>query len=174
MIWRDDDVGAQHVNKTGEVIPGTRIRDLRFADDILQRFGVPHTIAVMAAGLDQRPELVDLIKERRMLVQLHCWTHEDLTVDAFARDDLERAVDMLQEKFGTRPTVLYPPWNRTSPEVENAAARLGLTVSFVKLSLSQYIRVAGVVAEDVINFHHWHKPDVDMLEPALIIAATVG
>lgn len=167
MIWRDDDIGAAHVTRAGKVVPGTRIDDLRAVDDIFQRHGVPHTIAVMAFDLDKRPDLVELIRERRMLAQLHCWRHDDLTSDALARDDLARAVDAMAAAFGAPPTVLYPPWNRTSPEVEEAAARLGLTVSAQKISLSQWIRFRGHVAETVVNFHHWHVPDAVLVEPAL-------
>src|SRR6185295_19452154 len=104
--------------------------------------------------MDTRPDLVKLIRERGMIVQLHCWKHDDLTVDRFARGELERAVEMLERLF-VRPTVLYPPWNKSSPEVEEIAARLGLTVSNAKVSLSQYLRARGDVAEDVVNFHHW-------------------
>lgn len=167
MIWRDDDIGAEQVSNAGRVFPGTKLEDLRAVDDIFRRYGVPHTIVVIAKDLDQRPDLIDLIRERRMIPQLHCWTHDDLTRDELARDDLERGVDMLAEMFGSRPTVLYPPWNRTSSKVEEAAARLGMMVSAQKISLSQWIRAGGKVAERVINFHHWHIPDVALLDPAL-------
>lgn len=158
MIWRDDDVGY-----------GTKIATLRAVDDIFRRYGALHTIAVIASGIDRRPDLVDLILERRMAVQLHCWTHDDLTVEPRAREDLARAVDLLESLFG-RPTVLYPPWNKTSPEVEAAASDLGLTVSATKISLEQYLRARGGVEEDTVNFHYWHVPDVVLLEPALAIA----
>lgn len=138
-------------------------------NDIFQNYGQPHTIAVIAAGIDGRADLIDLIRGRGIIVQLHCWEHDDLSVDAAARDELARAVDLL-DRVLTRPTVLYPPWNRTSPELEEAAARLGLTVSHKKVSLSQYIRVKGGISEDVVNFHHWHVPDAVLIEPALRIA----
>lgn len=161
MIWRDDDIGAD-----------TRIATLEAVDDLFQRFGLPHTIAVIAKDLDTRPDLIAFIRERRMVVQLHCWDHNDLTVDATARDDLALAVEML-ERHLTRPTVLYPPWNRSTPEVEAAAADLGLIVSHRKLSLSQYIRADGDVDCDVVNFHFWYPPEFPQLEQALQIATRV-
>lgn len=160
-IWRDDDVGQN-----------TRAETLAAVDDVFQRYGEPHTIAVIAAGFDLRPDLVELIRERRMLVQLHCWEHDDLTVDAVARGDLERGVEMLERLFG-RPTVLYPPWNRSNEKVEAAAERLGLAVSTRKVSLSQYIRAGGDIEEGAVNFHHWHVPDAVLLERALAIAANL-
>jgi peptidoglycan/xylan/chitin deacetylase (PgdA/CDA1 family) len=159
IIWRDDDIGKR-----------TKVDVLGAVNDIFQRYGTPHTIAIMAAGLDERPDLVDLIVERGMIVQLHCWDHEDLTRPEH-RADLPRALDMAERLFGKRPTVLYPPWNRTDAELDAFAARLGLTVSTVKLSLEQYIRARGDVDEDVVNFHHWHVPEAVLLEQALRIAA---
>lgn len=158
IIWRDDDVGQN-----------TRLDVLTAVDDIFQRYALPHTIAVIASGLDARQDLIDLIRDRRMIVQLHCWEHDDLSIDPDARADLERAMDLLGRLFD-RPTVLYPPWNRSSAELEEKAATLGLTVSHKKVSLSQYIRVKGGIAEDVVNFHHWHVPDAVLIEPALRIA----
>lgn len=155
MIWRDDDIGQN-----------TRLDVLTAVDDVFQRHSKPHTIAVIASGIDTRPDLIDLIRERRMIVQLHCWEHDDLSVDAAARCELARAADLLESLF-VRPTVLYPPWNRTSPELEEVAAYLGLTVSHKKVSLSQYVRVKGDVNENVVNFHHWHVPDVLLLERAI-------
>jgi len=134
MIWRDDDIGAAQVNHAGQSVPGTKLADLLAVDDLFQRYGVPHTIAVMASGLETRPDLIDMICERRMNVQLHCWTHDDLTVDAVARDDLERARDLLAELFGHPPAVLYPPWNRSNDLVVEAAARLGIPSLIARLA----------------------------------------
>lgn len=166
IIWRDDDIGAR-----------TRVDVLAAVDDIFQRHGARHTIAVMAAGIDKRPDLVELILARNMDVQLHCWRHGDrrehdnLADSAPARADLAQAADMLELVFGKRPTILYPTWNRVSPELEEAAAALGLRVSAAKISLDQFIRAGGDVAEDVVNFHYWHVPDVAQLDTALRIAA---
>lgn len=158
IIWRDDDIGRN-----------TKLDVLAAVDDAFQIYHRPHTIAVIASGLDERPDLLELIRERGMLVQLHCWEHDDLSIDPAAREDLARAVDTL-ERLLARPTVLYPPWNRSSPELEEAAAGFGLIVSCKKVSLSQYVRVQGDVAENVVNFHHWHVPDVALLERALRMA----
>lgn len=158
ITWRDDDIGRR-----------TKVEVLAAVNDVFQRYRVPHTIAIMAAGLDERPDLVALIKERGMLVQLHCWTHEDLTRTEH-RAQLPRAMDMAEQLFGVRPTVLYPPWNRSDRYLEEFAMQLGLTVSAAKISIEQYIRAGGDVAEDTVNFHHWHVPEAVLIEPALRIA----
>jgi hypothetical protein len=157
MIWRDDDIGAK-----------TSLEELRAVDDLFQASGlVQHTIAVVAAGLERRPDLVNFIRERRMLVQLHCWEHHDLSLDTKARAMLPRAVDLLEQLFQRRPTVLYPPWNQTNEALHEAAAALGLRVSATKVSLAQFLRAGGDVREDTINFHYWHAPDVEQLAPAI-------
>jgi peptidoglycan/xylan/chitin deacetylase (PgdA/CDA1 family) len=158
ITWRDDDIGKH-----------TKVDVLGAVDDVFQRYRIAHTIAIMAAGLDERPDLVDMIKERRMLVQLHCWTHEDLTLPEH-RDELPRAMDMAERLFGARPTVLYPPWNRSDPALEEFAAQIGLTVSTAKISIEQFIRAGGDVVEDTVNFHHWHVPEAVLIERALRIA----
>lgn len=160
MIWRDDDIGHE-----------TSRYQLAATDDLFQQYRVTHTVAVIAQGLDQRPDLVRLIRERRINPQLHCWNHEDLTISAQARRNLPRAVDLMAQLFGEPPVVLYPPWNHSSPAVEDAAARLGLTVSTVKISLAQYVRCTGYVAEEVVNFHYWDHDDQQLLNQALAIYA---
>lgn len=157
--WRDDDIGA-----------GTKLDVLAAVDDVFQKYAVPHTIAVMAAGMDRRPDLVELIRERRMIVQLHCWNHDDLTTWQ-AQSDLSAAVEMIDTLFGARPSILYPTWNRSNSALEVVARGLGLTVSTAKISIEQYLRAGGDVAEDVVNFHHWHVPEAVLLEPALKLAS---
>lgn len=159
MIWRDDDVGRH-----------SRLEGLAAVDDMLREYGTRHTVAVIANEVRTKPPLIRLIRERRMDVQLHCWDHDDLTQSTLAREQLPAAVQVIEDLFGMRPTVLYPPWNRSSPEVEAAAAALGLSVSWQKISLAQYIRAGGDVAERVINLHYWAPEDVVLLERALRIA----
>lgn len=167
MIWRDDDVGAAHRNYAGVSMPGTRLEDLIAVDDCFIRHETLHTIAVMACDLESRPDLVDLIRSRAMVVQLHCWQHDDLTVSMRALNDLERALDVVETLLLVRPTVLYPPWNKTNGYVAERADRLGLTVSVDKISLPQWIRAGGDVDEDTVNFHHWSVPETILLEQAL-------
>jgi peptidoglycan/xylan/chitin deacetylase (PgdA/CDA1 family) len=156
IIWRDDDV----------LLKRHQLGLLLAADDIFQRAGRVHTIAVIASTLTC--ELAAVIRERRMSAQLHCWQHDDLSKPG-ADARLAQAVARIEDLVGVRPTVLYPPWNRTSVALEAAAAELGLTVSAVKVSLEQFIRCDGGVAEDVVNFHFWHDPDVRQLARALAL-----
>ena len=83
MTWRDDDISAQ-----------TKVRELLLADDILQAAGLRHTVAVIAKDIEDHRELIDAIRERRMDVQVHCWTHDDLTIDRESLMNLSSAVSI--------------------------------------------------------------------------------
>lgn len=156
LIWRDDDISVD-----------TNLEQLIRVDDILRVAGLTHTIAVIAEGFQTSTVLVDAIVRRGMDVQLHCWRHDDLTTTPDLLKQLADGADMITRVFGQRPTVLYPPWNRSDERVEQAAASLGLRVSTEKVSLQQYIRVKGDVAEDVINFHYWSAEERRLLPDAV-------
>jgi peptidoglycan/xylan/chitin deacetylase (PgdA/CDA1 family) len=159
IIWRDDDI----------LMPRHSLGRLLAADDIFQRYGVLHTVAIIAETLT--PEIAAAIRERGMSAQLHCWSHDDLTAVPEALAQLPQAVAKIEDIVGVRPTTLFPPWNRVSAKLLDAAKALGLEVSWRKISLEQYIRCEGDVSEDVVNWHYWHQPDVDQLEAALRIAS---
>ena len=130
LIWRDDDISS-----------ATQLEMLLEADAALSEYGLTHTVAVIAEGFDQRPDLVEAIKACRMDVQLHCWTHEDLTLNRESLHSLSHGVEMIERLFGARPTVLYPPWNRADETVVAVAAELGLRVSVEKVD--QLINLVG-------------------------------
>jgi peptidoglycan/xylan/chitin deacetylase (PgdA/CDA1 family) len=158
MIWRDDDI----------LMEDTRLDQLLIADDLLQRYGRLHTVAIVAETLT--PEVAAAVRARGMSAQLHGWRHDDLSVDRAAIGQLRQACDKIADLVGVRPTVLYPPWNKTGPAMEAEARALGLTVSARKTSLAHYIRHKGRVSHDTINFHYW-APEMALLEPALQIEA---
>lgn len=162
IIWRDDDV-----LKLPRTLP-----DLLAVDDLLSAHAAIHTIAIIASTLT--PELGSIIRERGMSAQLHCWEHDDLSADPAARAQLASAIAKIEDLVGTRPTVLFPPWNRTSLALETEAAKLGLRVSREKISLEQFIRAGGDVMESVVNFHYWHRADVALLPEALRIATAAA
>ncbi len=166
MIWRDDDIGVETT--------GWRLERLRQVDDLFQTHRLPHTVAVLAVDLELNPDLIALIRNRKMIVQLHGWEHEDYVANPSALLDLPVAVSTLERLFKTRPTVFYPPWNRSNDLVAHACDLLGLTVSAEKISLEQYIRVQGDADCDTVNFHYWNEADHQLLREALEIHRRVG
>ncbi len=159
MIWRDDDILWQDYP----------LEQLLAVDDLFQAEGIEHTVAVLASTLT--PALAQAILARRMTVQLHGWRHDDLSTDRGAGAELPAAVAKIEQVLGVRPTVLYPPWNKTSPYLEAAARDLGLVVSAEKVSLDFYIRKGGKVSRPVINFHYW-APECALLPAAFALDPT--
>ncbi len=157
MIWRDDDVLWMEYP----------LSLLLEADDLLQRYRQVHTVAILASTLTR--EVAAAIRERGMSAQVHGWAHDDLSVDLAAIGQLRAARDRIADLVGVAPTVLYPPWNKTGAALEREAAALGLRVSARKTSLTHYLRHAGKVSHDTVNFHYW-APEMSLLEPALQIA----
>lgn len=158
-IFRDDDISHT-----------TDLAHFKKVHDYFKEAIVMHTIALIVKDIEKNPELIDYIKNNNIDVQVHCWQHYDLTanIEQFEKD-LPKCIDTIEILFGERPTTLFPPWNNASEKVIDIAADHGLTVSYKKVSLDQYIRFNGEVDEQVINFHYWAQQDIILIEPALSI-----
>jgi peptidoglycan/xylan/chitin deacetylase (PgdA/CDA1 family) len=105
-----------------------------------------------------------------MAVQLHGWQHDDLSTSQRGVAELPQALKTIHDLLGVRPTILYPPWNKTSPFLEASAQRLGLRVNPVKVSLDYFIRRGGRVKNPTtLNFHYW-ADEVALLPAAFALA----
>lgn len=157
MIWRDDDISCK-----------TKLINFSEVHEILKP--VKHTIAIIAKDIHKNTELVNYINEREIEfdVQLHCYDHYILTENHKRLNwDLEEAIRITKDVFGSYPSVLYPPWNLTDDTVNKIAAQNGLVVNAEKISLEQYIRKQP--NEGIINFHHWCKEEIPLLKEAIQI-----
>lgn len=163
MIFRDDDPAIQ--------TKGDKLRQFMEVDALFKNYGVTHTIALITRDIEKNTELVDYIKANPHIdVQFHCVDHIDFTHNQNEVEwQMKTGVDTIERVFGKRPTIWFPPWNKTTEFCNSVAKKLGLKPSWVKISLDQYIRVNGHVAEDTINFHFWHYGDQVNLEQALRI-----
>ena len=161
IIFRDDDINFT-----------TDLKRFKLIDELFIKYGVDHTIAVIANGLEKSPELIEYIKSHQHIkVQGHCWDHTDSTVKDpnKLREELGMARNKVIELFGVPPVIWYPPWNKVTQENIDVALGLVLQTSFIKVSTSQYVKVDGDVTEEAINFHYWADSDTMFLEPALQI-----
>jgi peptidoglycan/xylan/chitin deacetylase (PgdA/CDA1 family) len=157
FIFRNDDVSYK-----------TEVGQFEEVHKLFKKYIVLHTIAVICKDIQKNKELIDYINANNIDVQVHCWEHYDFTQNHDKlRKDLPKAIAVIEKHFKHRPTVLYPPWNKSDAIVEQIAAENGLTVSNQKISLSQFIRFEGNTREDVINFHSWALPEIIILEDAL-------
>jgi len=159
MIFRNDDVSYK-----------TEVGQFEEVHKVFKRHTILHTIALICKDIDRNHELIDYINRNNIDVQVHCWEHYDMTLNLDKlREDLPKCNETITRLFKHPPMVLYPPWNKSSQDVERIAAENYLTVSNQKVSLSQYIRFEGHTKEMVINFHSWALEEIKILEDAMII-----
>jgi peptidoglycan/xylan/chitin deacetylase (PgdA/CDA1 family) len=161
MIFRDDDPSL--------FTRGEKFDQFVAFHEVFNRYNVLHTIAMITRDIEKNVPLIEYIKcQKNIDVQLHCVDHIDFTQNHHQVEwQLRTAADDIERIFGKRPTVFYPTWNKTDAFVDAVAGKLGLKVSWKKITLDQFIRVGGDVAEDTINMHFWHYGDQVNLEPAL-------
>ncbi len=158
-IWRNDDISYK-----------TDVAQFEEVHKLFKKYTVLHTIALIVKDISKNQVLIDFINLNNIDVQIHCWEHYDLTQNTEQlKKDLPKCIHDIAKYFNHGPDTLYPPWNKSSVEVEQIAMDSGLTVSNKKVSLSQYIRFEGDPGCDVINFHSWALEDIVLLEDALKI-----
>lgn len=161
MIFRDDDIGR----------PNLSIDLFKEVDALFIKYQVIHHVAIITEHMDRMQEWLLYIEANpHIQPQLHCLSHDKALTelsDSELYAQLYTAIGQFKYYFQTKPTILYPPWNRTNELVRQTAFKLGLDVSHEKVSLSQYIRCEGDVKEGVINFHFWDEGDRSLIEDAL-------
>lgn len=155
MIWRNDDVSH-----------ATSLQQFTAVHELFKKYNVLHTVAMICKDIGKNKELVKYINANNIDVQVHALEHTDFTLltDEQINTQFNFCVGLIQKYFKRKPTVFYPPWNRSNNLVAHVAYKHGLTVSNTKISLSQYL--SGKHGE-VINFHSWSDECKD-LEAALI------
>ena len=158
LIWRDDDIHWL-----------TNVKEFSKVHDIFNKYKVKHTIAIIAKDFEKNVELIDYIKlQTNIDVQLHCYEHISFPHNLdILKNELKLGIKKIEDVFSKKPTVVYPPWNRTNDKVQRIAELLDLKVSTIKVGLSFYLKAIGNVDENVINFHFWSTGDIIFLEQAL-------
>lgn len=153
IIFRNDDI-----SKT------TDLKQFKAVHALFNKYKVTHTIALICKDIEDNKQLVKYLKQQKNIdIQVHAWEHYDFTLEPVRlSEDLPKCVELITRLF-KKPTILYPPWNKSDLRVAHIARQLGLEVSNKKISLSQYLE--GKPGE-VINFHSWDKECKD-LEAAL-------
>lgn len=153
MIFRDDDISKD-----------TDLKKFKAVHELFNKYGVLHTVALICKDIEQNKPLLKYLKSQKNIdIQVHAWEHFNFQENLERlHTELPQAVEIITKHF-KKPTILYPPWNKSSIGVERIAWTNGLKVITNKISLSQYLR--GVKG-DVINFHFW-ADEVKDLEAAL-------
>lgn len=157
MIFRDDDISKD-----------TKIKRFKEIHSLFLKYNVLHTIALICKDIEKNMPLIKYMQKQQengsVSIQIHCWEHYDLTTDPPRfTNELPDCIDIIIKYFVTRPTVLYPPWNKTNRYIDHIAFLNKLEISTQKMSLSGYLKGQS---EKVINLHSWSGECVD-LEAAL-------
>jgi hypothetical protein len=156
-IFRDDDISKD-----------TDLKRLKEIHSLFFKYKVVHTVALICKGIEENKELIKYmqkqVKNGSMDIQVHCWEHYKLTDNPGKfNEELPLCIETITHLFGTKPTILFPPWNLSDFHINDIAFRNGLKVSTQKMSLSGYLKGQK---EEVINFHSWANECVN-LEAAL-------
>ena len=99
--------------------------------DLLDAAGAKATFFVIGHKAEKHPELVREIVRRGHAVGMHSYAHDrlfSLRSLRFVRDDLGRAVEVLEAITGERPWLFRPPVGHTSLRIARAVEELDLEV----------------------------------------------
>ncbi len=99
--------------------------------DVLDDYGVKACFFVLGSKAERHPEIVGEIVARGHEVGIHGYEHDrllSLRSPKRIEAELARALAVVEQATGKRPTMLRPPVGHVSPRTETAASRLGLDI----------------------------------------------
>lgn len=117
----------------------------------LEQRGAKATFFVIGRKAEEHPELVRAMLAAGHSVGLHSYEHDrlfSLRGERRVREDLSRAVAVLEAITGERPTLFRPPIGHTSPIIARAADALDLTI--VGWTVTGRDGVASARVDDVV------------------------
>ncbi len=119
--------------------------------DVLARHHAVATFFVIGRKAEAHPDLVRAILQAGHSVGIHSYEHDRLFAlrsERRVREDLERAIAVLERIAGRRPLLFRPPIGHTNPAIARVADGLDLVV--VGWSVGARDGVAGVRPADVV------------------------
>lgn len=99
--------------------------------DLLDAAKVKATFFVIGQKAERHPELVREILDRGHAVAMHSYAHHrlfSLKSGRYVRDDLKKALAVLEEITGEAPVLFRPPIGHTNPTIARVVRELGLEV----------------------------------------------
>ena len=118
----------------------------------LDKGGAKATFFVIGHKAEQHPEIVREILERGHTVGVHSFAHDRLFSLRSAKrvkDDLERAIKVLETITARTPTLFRPPIGHTNPTIARIADQLDLTM--VGWSVRARDGLASTAPADVVT-----------------------
>lgn len=124
--------------------------------------GVEVVLAGLGEGLETETSVVRYVREHpEWIVQNHGYRH--VRYDALAEDDFRRdlakTADLIEIRFGKRPTEYYPPWNQYNDMTRRVAEELGMSQQEQYRKVNHYCKDWSKCA--ILDFHYWsymHMP----------------
>ena len=102
-------------------------------------------------------------------IQLHTFNHERLWACPLPEIymNIYANLGLTKRDFPrSNPTILYLPWNETSPNIEQVAQELGLIVNNSRLTMRELLW-SGREDKDCFFWHWWDKEEQKNLPQAL-------
>jgi peptidoglycan/xylan/chitin deacetylase (PgdA/CDA1 family) len=99
--------------------------------DLLSEHRATATFFLVGYKVEEHPEVVRAILDAGHTVGLHSYAHDrllSLRGERRVRQDLERAIAVVERITGLRPALFRPPIGHTNPTIARVAEALGLTV----------------------------------------------
>ena len=172
-IRADDILQVSHLSHNQKVVlKGTMFDMFLEADKVFGDY--PCTLAITAEGIESCPEWVEHIKKNlyRYKIELHGYYHHHFgrLTEEQGYEDLNKAMKLIEETFGVRPTTWYVPFGRKSmPEWgERVCQRLG-----IKLDVPTRKTLPRFWFRDInlkqVNFHFWCADQVELIKEIIDI-----
>lgn len=120
--------------------------------DVLDAHQVKATFFVIGHKAEKHPDVVKEILERGHAVGVHSFAHDRLFAmrgGKRVRDDLERAIRVLENITEQTPTLFRPPIGHTNPTIARIADQLDLTM--IGWSVRARDGLAGTKPADVVS-----------------------
>ena len=174
-LRNDDVLQSTHLSQRQKYLANGKLFEMFLeADKVFEEYNYPCTLAVLAEGIKHSPEWVEHIKknQHRYKIELHGYYHHHFgrLTEEQGYEDLSKAMKLIEETFGVRPTTWYVPFGRKSmPEWgERVCQRLG-----IKLDVPTRKTLPRFWFRDInlkqVNFHFWCADQVELIKEIIDI-----
>lgn len=166
IIFRDDDMYLTESPTQGRELYS--LEKFKKAHELLVKYGKKHAMAIIAAEINNYPELTKYILSRKdeFIFGVHGWTHNHYAT--WKQEPIEvslaRAKKKIEETFDVTCEWFFPPWNEQSDALTTACFRVGLKPNYSQTSTTGWIKSERAEA---ICFHYWSDGQMDELEKIL-------
>lgn len=174
-IRNDDVLQSSHLSQRQKFFANGKLFEMFLeADKVFEEYNYPCTLAVLAEGIKHCPEWVEYIKknQHRYKIELHGYSHNHFAQlsEENGKEDLTKAIDLIEKTFDTEITTWYVPFGRKSmPEWGGAVCqRLGIKLDIpTRKTLPVFWLKDKTIPQ--CNFHYWDFGQVSQIKEIIKI-----